>query len=77
MTTEVSDIARKLGGCVISIKSKCKKMNCINHNLYDPSVNGNSLQPCEYYLSFEEALWSGGDTGEKAIGYRATGPRII
>ena len=56
-------VKHQLEACVISKKSKCNKINCINHILYDSSANGYSKPPCKDYISFEEALWNGWGTG--------------
>lgn len=70
-------IKHQLELCVISLKNKCDKYNCTCHNSYDASTNGNSIQPCADYTSFEEALWNGWDTGEEIIGYRRINLPII
>jgi len=71
------EVKHQLEFCVISMRNQCNHLDCVNHNLYDSSANGNSHQPCEYYLSFEEALWSGWETGEKVIGYNTKNFPVI
>ena len=66
----------KLEECILS--KRCDKTNCLKHRLYDSSVNGDSKQPCEGYLSLEETFWSGWSTGEEVIGYRTISlPKIL